>query len=93
MTMRLSGDRLSLVVRASSPQTAGAIEGAREAIAERLAAIGQPLGSFVIQQAGSNSDANANGGASGENSGDGPRQGERSDGREPRDPRRGADRF
>ena len=35
------------------PRTAGAIEGAREAIAERLAAIGQPLGSLVIQQTGS----------------------------------------
>ena len=52
MTMRLQGDRLSVVIRAASPRTAGAIEGAREAIAERLAAIGQPLGSFVIQQTG-----------------------------------------
>ena len=53
MTMRLAGDRLSVVIRAASPGTAGAIEGAREAIAERLAAIGQPLGSLVIQQTGS----------------------------------------
>ena len=53
MTMRLAGDRLSVVIRAASPGAAGAIEGAREAIAERLAAIGQPLGSLVIQQTGS----------------------------------------
>ena len=52
MTMRLAGDRLSVAIRAGSAQTAGAIEGAREAIAERLAAIGQPLGALVIQQAG-----------------------------------------
>jgi hypothetical protein len=59
MTMRQSGDRLSLVVRAASSQTAGAIDGAREAIAERLAAIGQPLGAFIIQQTGSTADGNA----------------------------------
>jgi hypothetical protein len=59
MTMRLSGDRLSLVVRAASSQTAGAIDGAREAIAERLAAIGQPLGAFIIQQTGPTADGNA----------------------------------
>ena len=52
MTMRLAGDRLSVVIRAASAQTAGTIEGAREAIAERLAAIGQPLGSLVIHQTG-----------------------------------------
>ena len=33
-------------------QTAAAIEVAREAIAERLGAIGQPLGTFIIQQTG-----------------------------------------
>ena len=59
MTMRLAGDKLSLVVRAASSQTTGAIEGAREAIAERLAAIGQPLSAFIIQQTGSSVDANA----------------------------------
>jgi hypothetical protein len=53
MTMRLDGDRLNLVIRAASSETAGAIEGAREAIVERLAAIGQPLGALVIQQTGS----------------------------------------
>jgi hypothetical protein len=52
MTMRLAGERLSIVIRAPGSQTIGAIEGAREAIAERLAAIGQPLGSLVIQQTG-----------------------------------------
>ncbi len=59
MTMRLAGERLSVVIRAGSAQTAGAIEGARDAIAARLAAIGQPLGSLVIQQTGS-ADAAAN---------------------------------
>ena len=43
MTMRLAGDRLSVVVRAGSSQTLSSIEGARDAIADRLAAIGQPL--------------------------------------------------
>ena len=52
MTMRLAGDRLSVVIRAASGETAGAIETARDAIAERLAAIGQPLASLVIQQTG-----------------------------------------
>ena len=52
MTMRLAGDRLSVVIRAASSETVGGIEGAREAIAERLAAIGQPLGSLIIQQTG-----------------------------------------
>ena len=52
MTMRLSGDRLSVVVRAASGQTASAIETARDAIAERLAAIGQPIASFIVQETG-----------------------------------------
>ncbi len=52
MTMRLAGDRLSVVIRAGSGEQAGAIETARDAIAERLAAIGQPLASLVIQQTG-----------------------------------------
>jgi hypothetical protein len=42
MTMRLAGQRLSVVIRATSSRTTGPIEGAREAIADRLAAIGQP---------------------------------------------------
>jgi hypothetical protein len=77
MTMRLAGERLSVVIRAPSSQTIGAIEGAREAIAERLAAIGQPLGSLVIQQTGStNGTTNAkdwgrdSGGAERQNPGD-----------------------
>jgi hypothetical protein len=62
MTVRLADDRLSLVFRAANSRTAGAIEGTREAIAERLAAIGQPLGSFVIHQTGnSNGATNADG--------------------------------
>jgi Flagellar hook-length control protein FliK len=61
MTMRLSGDRLSVVIRAASSQTKGSIEGARNAIADRLAAIGQPLDSLIIRQTGVNADANANG--------------------------------
>ena len=67
MTMRLAGDKLSLVVRAASSQTIGAIEGARDAIVERMAAIGQPLGSFIIQQTGSATDGiNAKGSTGGE---------------------------
>jgi len=60
MTMRLAGDRLSVVIRAASSQTTGSIEGARDAIADRLAAIGQPLDSLIIRQTGVNADANAN---------------------------------
>jgi hypothetical protein len=76
MTMRLAGDRLSVVIHAASSQTAGSIEGARDAIADRLAAIGQPLDSLIVRQTGVNADANANGnGASGDEGGiDGGRQ-------------------
>ncbi len=63
MTMRLSGDKLSVVINAASSQTVGAIEGARDAIADRLAAIGQPLDSLIVKQTGVNPDANANGNA------------------------------
>jgi Flagellar hook-length control protein FliK len=61
MTMRLAGEKLSVVIRAASSQTAGSIEGARDAIADRLAAIGQPVDSLIIRQTGGNADANANG--------------------------------
>ena len=76
MTMRLAGDKLSVVIRAASSQTAGSIEGARDAIADRLAAIGQPLDSLIIQQTGVNADANANGNAASADDGstDGGRQ-------------------
>jgi len=56
MTMRLAGDKLSVVVRAASSQTLSSIEGARDAIADRLAAIGQPLDSLIIQQTGVKAD-------------------------------------
>jgi hypothetical protein len=94
MTMRLAGDKLSLVIRAASSQTTGAIEGARDAITERLAAIGQPLGSLLIQQTGSTSDgANANGSSGGEGDwGDRP-QGGRGDPNDPRGARRGSSGF
>jgi hypothetical protein len=91
MTMRLAGDRLNVVIRAASSQTAGGIEGAREAIAERLAAIGQPLGSLIIQQTGS-----SNGGTNTEDSGggdDGRPQGQRGDPDDKRGDRRGASGF
>jgi Flagellar hook-length control protein FliK len=61
MTMRLAGDRLSVVIRAASSQTLGSIEGARDAITDRLAAIGQPLDSLIVKQTGLNTDANTNG--------------------------------
>jgi Flagellar hook-length control protein FliK len=63
MTMRLAGDRLSVVVRAASSQTLSSIEGARDAIADRLAAIGQPLDSLIVKQTGVNADGNTNGNA------------------------------
>lgn len=58
MTMRLQGERLSVVFRAGSGQTASAIEGAREAIAESLAAIGQPLASLVIERTNASAEGN-----------------------------------
>jgi hypothetical protein len=64
MTMRLAGDKLSVVIRAASSQTLGSIEGARDAIADRMAAIGQPLDSLVFKQTGANTDGNANGNGS-----------------------------
>ena len=60
MTMRLAGEKLSVVIRAASAQTAGSIEGARDAIADRLAAIGQTLDSLIVTQTGANADATAN---------------------------------
>jgi Flagellar hook-length control protein FliK len=64
MTMRLTGDKLSVVIRAASSQTLGSIESARDAIADRMAAIGQPLDSLVVKQMGVNTDGNANGNGS-----------------------------
>ena len=64
MTMRLAGDKLSVVIRAASSHTLGTIEGARDAIADRMAAIGQPLDSLVFKQTGVNTDGNANGNGS-----------------------------
>ena len=61
MTMRLAGDKLSVVIRAASSQTLGSIEGARDAITDRLAAIGQPLDSLIVKQTGVNTNANTNG--------------------------------
>jgi hypothetical protein len=92
MTMRLSGDGLSLVIRAANPETTAAIEGARDAIAERMAAIGQPLGSLVIQQTGSADGTNARGSSGGEGEGGGP-QGRGGDPGDPRGARRGSSGF
>jgi Flagellar hook-length control protein FliK len=64
MTMRLNGDKLSVVIRAASSQTLGSIEGARDAISDRMAAIGQPLDSLVVKQMGVNANGNANGNGS-----------------------------
>jgi Flagellar hook-length control protein FliK len=64
MTMRLNGDKLSVVIRAASSQTLGSIEGARDAITDRMAAIGQPLDSLVVKQMGVNTDGTANGNGS-----------------------------
>jgi hypothetical protein len=61
MTMRLAGDKLSVVIRAASSHTLNSIEGARDAIADRMAAIGQPLDSLIVKQAGVNADGNTHG--------------------------------
>jgi hypothetical protein len=61
MTMRLTGDKLFVVIRAASSQTLGSIEGARDAITDRMAAIGQPLDSLIVKQMGVTTDGNANG--------------------------------
>ncbi len=92
MTMRFANDKLSLVIRAGSSQTTGAIEGARDAIAERLAAIGQPLGSLLIQQTGSTNDA-TNARDSGDGGGEDRPQGRRGDANDPRGARRGSSGF
>jgi Flagellar hook-length control protein FliK len=92
MTMRLASDKLSLVIRAGSSQTTGAIEGARDAIAERLAAIGQPLGSLIIQQTGSTNDA-TNARDSGDGRGEDRPQGRGGDANDPRGARRGSSGF
>jgi hypothetical protein len=56
-------DVFARVIRAASSQTLGSIEGARDAIANRLAAIGQPLDSLIVKQTGVNTNANTNGNA------------------------------
>jgi hypothetical protein len=63
MTMRLANEKLSVVIRAASSHTLNSIEGARDAIADRLAAIGQPLDSLIVKQTGVNADGNTNGNA------------------------------
>jgi hypothetical protein len=60
MTMRLAGEKLSVVIRAGSSRTLSSIEGARDVIADRLAAIGQPLDSLIVKQTGPNTDGNTN---------------------------------
>jgi hypothetical protein len=50
MTLRLSGDALSVVIKAASAHAVSAIEGERTAIAARLAAIDQPLATIVIER-------------------------------------------
>ena len=59
MTMRLAGDKLSVVIRAGSSQTLSSIEGARDAIADRMAAIGQPLDSLTVKQMGVSTNGNS----------------------------------
>jgi hypothetical protein len=97
--MRLSGDKLSVVIRAASSQTLGAIEGARDAIADRLAAIGQSLNSLIVKQTGVNTDGNTNGnaasaddGAAGETWRSAQGSGERGGSNDPSLSRRGAGR-
>ncbi|HEY1780219.1 MAG TPA: flagellar hook-length control protein FliK [Roseiarcus sp.] len=72
MTMRLAGDKLSVVIRAGSSQTLSSIEGARDAIADRMAAIGQPLDSLTVRQMGVST--NGNSASAGDGSGAGERR-------------------
>ncbi len=72
MTMRLAGDKLSVVIRAGSSQTLSSIEGARDAIADRMAAIGQPLNSLTVKQMGVST--NGNSASAGDGSGGGERR-------------------
>jgi hypothetical protein len=78
MTVRFAGEKLAVVIRAASSQTHSLVEGARDAIADRLAAIGQPLESLVVQQTGANSDGATN--RNSVNGSDGGTAGERRDG-------------
>ncbi len=91
MTVRLAGDKLGVVIRAASGETAATIEAARDAIAERLAAIGQPVSSIIIQQT-DRSDAT---GGSGQSTAEGEgraQQGQNGDSDDARGSRRGASR-
>ena len=91
MTVRLAGDKLGVVIRAASGETAATIEGARDAIAERLAAIGQPVSSIIIQQ----TDASDATGGSGQSTAEGEgraQQGQNGDSDDARGSRRGASR-
>ena len=83
MTVRLAGDKLGVVIRAASGETAATIEGARDAIAERLAAIGQPVSSIIIQQT-DGSDAT---GGSGQSKGEGEGRAQQDQHRDPDDAR------
>ena len=92
MTVRLTGDKLGVVVRAASGETAATIEGARDAIAERLAAIGQPVTSLIIKETGASDAKGATGQSTGEGEGGAPQEG-RGEADDPRGARRGASRF
>ncbi len=92
MTVRLAGDKLGVVVRAASGESAATIEGARDAITERLAAIGQPVTSFTIQQTGASDAKGATGQSAGDGDGGATREGRGEPG-DPRGSRRGASRF
>ena len=47
--MRLANGNLAVVIHASNPSTAKLIEGERDAIADRLTAVDQPVASVVVQ--------------------------------------------
>jgi hypothetical protein len=90
--VRLTGDKLGVVVRAANGETAATIEGTRDAIAERLAAIGQSVTSFTIQQTGASDGKGATGQTSGEGDGGASQEG-RGEPSDPRGSRRRASRF
>jgi hypothetical protein len=92
MTMRLAGEKLSVVIRAGSSQTLSSIEGARDAIADRLAAIGQPLDSLSIKQMGVNTNGSTNGDAPSADGGSAGENGEHSGSNDANLSRRGGSR-
>jgi chemotaxis protein MotD len=57
VTMRLAGGKLSIVMEVATPSTLKAIEGERDAIAERLGLTSQSLEALIIKPAATNAES------------------------------------